>query len=168
MKEYRPIWGWPYSVASDGTIKNDRTNQIIKPQMSNAGYYRVRLWKDGVSKNYSVHRIVAEAFVPNPLLKPEVNHIDGNKENNNAENLEWVTDVENKRHCREVLGKVYRNPDMSAAYRVLMKKVRCIDTGETFESITAAAKSLGVLQSALSKSLISKNGVCKGRKFEYV
>lgn len=64
------------------------------------GYQRVNLWKNGVLTHKLVHRLVAEAFIPNPENKSQVNHIDGNKRNNNVCNLEWVTASENQIHAR--------------------------------------------------------------------
>lgn len=63
------------------------------------GYEIVDLYKNGKRKTVRVHRLVAEAFIPNNDNKPEVNHIDGNKHNNNVDNLEWVTKKENCRHA---------------------------------------------------------------------
>ena len=168
MAEYRKVLGWPYSVSDDGKIRSDRTGHILKPAVSNAGYLRVHFCVNGNGKNASIHRLVAEAFVPNPNMKPEVNHIDGNKLNNRAENLEWVTGAENKKHCREVLGKINKNPDLTAAHTARKKRVRCIDTGEEFESITIAAKSVGVTTQSLSAHLIGDNHSCRGMRFEYV
>src|SRR5699024_4237076 len=62
-------------------------------------YYRVLLYKDGVGKQFLVHRILMETFVPNPLKKEQVNHIDGDKTNNDLNNLEWVTKSENQLHA---------------------------------------------------------------------
>lgn len=168
MAEYRKVDGFPYSVTRDGVVRNDRTGRVRKPSVSNSGYYCVKLWDGERSKNSFVHRLVAIAFVPNPEGKPEVNHIDGDKTNNAASNLEWVTGVENKRHCREVLGKVNRHPDTRAAHNACKKRVRCIDTGEEYESITAAAKDIGVAQSALSTHLLGGHNRCKGMRFELV
>lgn len=72
---------------------------ILKQYKSNSGYYRVRLFKDGKYKNESVHRLVAFAFVANPMEKTTVNHIDGDKSNNTATNLEWNTPAENHAHA---------------------------------------------------------------------
>lgn len=74
------------------------------------GYYCVRLGKEGISKLYSVHRLVALTFLEIIDGKNQVNHIDGNKKNNNVSNLEWVSCKENINHCDEYLGRK-RNMD---------------------------------------------------------
>lgn len=168
MDEYQKIDGFPYSVTRDGVVRNDRTGHIKQAALANSGYYFVRLWVNGKGKNFFVHRLVAQAFVQNPENKPEVNHIDGDKTNNVASNLEWVTGAENKRHCREVLGKINRNPNTKAANNACKKRVRCIDTGTEYESITTAAKAIGSSQSSLSAHLLGWREKCKGLKFEYV
>jgi hypothetical protein len=73
-------WGNGKSFTSDGKLK------YIKQTLKANGYSQVKLFKDGVRKYYIVHRLVAKTFVPNPDNKPEVNHIDGNKQNNHASN----------------------------------------------------------------------------------
>ena len=166
MAEYRKIDGWPYSVSNDGKVRNDRTGHILKTACV-CGYEQVHLWNNGKTKNYLVHRLVANAFVPNPQGKPEVNHKDGVKTNNCFLNLEWVTGRENKKHCREVLGKINKHPDPTAAHEACKKRVRCIDTGTEYESITFAAKTIGVSQGSLSDHLLGRNRTCKGMTFEY-
>lgn len=83
-------------------IKNQtyvtRKEKILKPYISR-GYYQVSLCIDGKYRHFQVHRLVAEAFIPNPENKPQVNHIDGNKLNNDISNLEWVTRSENQLHA---------------------------------------------------------------------
>ena len=95
MKEWRSVPGYGYSVCNDGTVRNDKTGRILKPLLRNH-YFTVVLYDgNGNPKPFRVHRLVASAFVKNPFSKPCVNHIDENKLNNAANNLEWVTEKEN-------------------------------------------------------------------------
>jgi NUMOD4 motif-containing protein/HNH endonuclease len=100
-----------YEVSSNGRVKSlDRKSahgrcgtvklksKILKPYSCNGRYPRIPLCKEGRVKMHYVHRLVAEAFIDNPLNKPEVNHIDEVKNNNKAENLEWCTRMENVHH----------------------------------------------------------------------
>lgn len=99
-----------YTVREDGEVRS-RFGRIIKPQASSAGYLRVELFTAGSGRKHLVHRLVAKAFVANPDGKPHVNHVDGNKANNNAVNLEWVTQSENQIHAYRLgLQKGYRKP----------------------------------------------------------
>ena len=84
---------------SDYKIKE----KVLKQSDTTTGYKKVELHKDNKKrKSFKVHRLVAQAFIPNPENKREVNHIDGNKHNNNVNNLEWVTSSENKLHAFEM------------------------------------------------------------------
>jgi len=90
------------AVRSDGVTVNYRS-KIIKPSLKKTSckkhkYSCVNLSKNGTSKLHYIHRLVLQAFVPNPNNKPFVNHIDGNTQNNSIENLEWTTNKENLRH----------------------------------------------------------------------
>lgn len=100
-----------YQVSNSGRVKSlDRyiksgkgkrlkKGQILKGCVTNRGYVNQRLWKDNKLKNVLEHRLVAQAFIPNPDNLPEVNHIDGNKTNNHVDNLEWVTSSKNQKHA---------------------------------------------------------------------
>lgn len=90
-----------YQVSSFGRVKGPKG--IMTPSKTAKGYLRVCLSIDGKQVEEKVHRLVAEAFIANPDDLPQVNHIDGNKENNRAENLEWCTNQQNMIHCRQVL-----------------------------------------------------------------
>lgn len=81
------------------TVERIFKGKILKTSIDNHGYLQVNLSKNGKVKRFHVHRLVAEAFIPNPQNKPQVNHIDGNRANSNKNNLEWVTDRENKIHA---------------------------------------------------------------------
>lgn len=86
-----------YTISKNGVIRSLYTGKIIKQYLNRYGYYHVRLYKNKIPKNYTVHRLVAETFIPNIHNAESVNHIDGNKTNNKAENLEWVSSNENFR-----------------------------------------------------------------------
>ena len=87
-----------YEVSSFGNIRNAVTKKVLKTQDKH-GYRRLNLTINGKSKNISVHREVAKAFIPNPENKPQVNHKDGVHDNNHVNNLEWVTEEENFKHA---------------------------------------------------------------------
>lgn len=88
-----------YSISDTGLVMSERSGKLLKPSISNVGYYRIMLSLAGATLRTHIHRLVAEAFIPNPDRKPCVNHKDANKLNNNVENLEWVTYRENTMHA---------------------------------------------------------------------
>ncbi|KKM61143.1 hypothetical protein LCGC14_1534740 [marine sediment metagenome] len=112
--EWRKIEGYDgmYLISSDGSIKSvgrivkHKTKgkktiheRILEKRMMPFGYMLVSLWKNNNQKTYRVSRLVASAFIPNPLDKPTVNHINGNKTDDRVENLEWATYKENEQHA---------------------------------------------------------------------
>lgn len=90
-----------YQVSFSGKVRNAKTGKLIKPYINNSGYLKVSLYYDGKQHKKYVHQLVAQAFVtnPDPFTRDEVNHNDGNKLNNEASNLEWVTHKENMEHA---------------------------------------------------------------------
>ena len=96
------LYNGDYQISNLGRLKSFKRCmvKILKPSF-NGNYFFVYLHRNGEAKMHYVHILVAQTFVPNPDNKPFVNHIDGNKLNNYAENLEWVTPSENARHAFE-------------------------------------------------------------------
>ena len=141
-----------YQVSNFGRIKSfrgkDKSNgKILKVKPGKSGYVLVTLYKDYDKQVFKVHRLVATAFIPNPDNKPEVNHIDENKENNNVMNLEWVTTKENnsrgtkmQRQADKIRGRKLSEELKNRMGKSHMKKVICIETGEVFDSIKAASE----------------------------
>ena len=97
MENYRFIDGFEdYMVSDKGTVISLKFGRKEMKQHSNGKrYIGVGLTKNGVTKRFLIHRLVAQAFIPNPESKKEVNHIDENKLNNKSDNLEWLSHCEN-------------------------------------------------------------------------
>lgn len=96
-----------YEVSNNGRVRSwkkkgggvyDAPN-IMRQSSDQKGYKRINFLINGRTANKKLHRLVAEAFIPNPGNKPQVNHKDGDKSNNSVGNLEWVTNTENMRHA---------------------------------------------------------------------
>lgn len=105
---WKDIAGWEgrYKVSNLGRVlsynrPNGHKDAIVVPHPNEKGYLMVHLYRKPVSKTVKVHKLVAEAFIPNPAHLPEVNHIDGDKSNNRVDNLEWMTRKANVEHARK-------------------------------------------------------------------
>ena len=80
-----------YKVSNFGNVYSIKNKKRLKPYKNSCNYKRVNLWLNGRGENAVIHRLVAKAFIPNPLNLPQVNHKDENKANNYVDNLEWCT-----------------------------------------------------------------------------
>lgn len=96
-----------YQVSTWGRVRNERG--IMAQYHTEKGYMKVDLCRDGRRTKNRVHRLVAETFIPNYENLPEINHVDGNKENNSVTNLEWVSGKMNRDHEKVFLAGIYSN-----------------------------------------------------------
>ncbi|MBL7664476.1 MAG: HNH endonuclease [Bacteriovoracaceae bacterium] len=136
--EFRSIDGFSsYIISSDGIIKNLQTGKQLAIAPDNAGYLRVYLIRDnGRRSGQLIHRLLALAFIPNPDNKPCVNHIDGNKSNNDLKNLEWCTHKENTHHVIRTLEKRFGQKEKSLRAEMMVylaKKYTYAQIADAFE-----------------------------------
>ena len=154
-----------YQVSSEGNVKSlvrkhpcnkCSRERILKGQIQK-GYKKVMIYKDNKCKWVLIHRLVALAFIPNPENKPQVNHKDGNKLNNNVDNLEWVTASENQKHSVEVLHKQFHT-----------RKVMCIETKEVFNSLKEITEKTGINYKHISCCCKGKRQTTGGYHWKYI
>ena len=129
---------------------------ILKPSLGQWGYEQVTLRKEGSKKTVRVNRIIARTFIPNPNNLPQVNHIDGNKTNNNVENLEWCDASHNMKHCF--------NNHMSD----WTTKIKIVETGEVFNSKAECARKIKGYVSLIDACLRGERKTHKGYHFEII
>lgn len=146
-----------YIIHSDGTIYNKKGKSICRWK-DNVGYLQVKIIKDGKWHYKRVHRLVAEAFLPNPNNLLQVNHIDGDKTNNDISNLEWIDNKNNTQHG-------YDNNLYHSKHRCIKIEVYTLDDEyiTEFKSIRETAKKLNLNRKTLSRILFDN----KINNYEY-
>lgn len=162
MKEiYKTIEDYPnYEVSNLGNVRNKKTGRVLRPSVDKDGYLYVQLYNDNKPKTFRIHRLVTSTLIPNPENKKEVNHINGDKTNNCVSNLEWCTRSENVSHAYRAGLKFHSGGSPK-------QKVRCIETGQIFESQHQASRYFGCAVTQIRQSILNEWG-CKGYHFELV
>ena len=147
-----------YAVTEDGRIWSYKTKRFLSPGKHKGGYLQVALWKNNKPKYYFIHRLVAEAFIPNPDNLQQVNHKDENKTNNNVWNLEWRTRKYNMNYgtMRE------------RGARKIGKAVQCIETGITYWCANEAERQTGIWATHIRESCRNNNRTAGGYHWQNV
>lgn len=162
--EYKPVTGYEgcYIVTSDGDVINVKTGHVLQGEIKKEGYRCVILGYKNEYKHVLVHRLIASAFCDKPPDANEVNHINGIKTDNRAENLEWVTRKENLKHAYET-GLMPNNAIPKPVIATNM------DTGEkiTFPSIYKAARFFNVSQGNICMCCKGERPYANGYFWEY-
>ena len=190
MAVFKDVIGYEdeYEISSDGIVKSKdrlcidslgrkrfRKGKVLHPDIAQNGYYRITLSKNGKRKQVYLHRLLAEHFIDNPNDLPQINHKDGNKLNNNINNLEWCTVQENTIHAykngliHHVKGKDHPNYHKFGADSKKAKSVIAINvtTNETmtYGSIIDTKKD-GFCPSEVSRCC-NHGGIHKGFVFKF-
>ena len=156
-----------YQVSSYGRIRNKRNGRILKPAQDRYGYLRVSI---GNVDNVYIHRLVCETFMgPSRYCNAQVNHIDGNRQNNHIFNLEWCTPSKNI-SWGVMIGNVNPKNASKKARLVNLKKVRIPELNMIFASVKECAEYLNVAPTNVSRCLIGsrKGQKLHGYHIEYV
>lgn len=159
---WKEIPEFPYYEASNmGRIRSLKSGKpkIMKQRLDKDGYCKIGLMQNGKQKTMQVHRLIAMTFLPNPEELPQVNHKDEIKDNNNVDNLEWVTSRQNVNYK----DRTYRQAATFSDYIIV-----CMELNKSYPSMYAAAKDLGVYQSGISAVLNGAQHTCGGYHFKRI
>ena len=152
IKDYEGL----YAITRDGRVGSYKSNKFLKHKLAR-GYYYVSLYKEGKGKNFRIHRLVAEAFIPNPEGLPHVNHKDECKINNCVSNLEWCDAKYNANYG-------------TRTERIANKRsipVYCEELNKTFYGAREAARELGLDNSNISSCCKGKYKTSGGYHWKY-
>ena len=175
--DYKQIKNFPnYYIFNDGRVFSNNKHEFMIPKKHYKGYLCVTLSKQGKTKTFKIHRLVAQAFIPNPNNLPQVNHINGIKTDNNVNNLEWCTNSENQKHAYDVgLRKHYKGINCPLYKRPVLhgktiKPIKVIINGfeKKYCSINEAARDLQMLSKYIGQVVNGKRKNYKGYVFKEV
>ena len=148
-----------YEVSNLGKVRNIKSGRILKPYLTKKGYLMHLLYENNKQNHLLLHRIIATAFIDNPEEKPQVNHIDENKLNNDLSNLEWCTVRENNIHGTRT----------KRVAEKCSKKVIQLDLNDNvlneFESMTQAEQETGVSRRSIGRCCNGKLKSSRGFKW---
>lgn len=164
MEKWLKVKGYEerYEISDMGRIRRLSDGGLMRPAINQNGYQHVVLSKNGKTKDFRVHRLVATHFIENKAGKRDVNHKNGIKTDNRADNLEWLTHSENELHKIYTLGTPSK---LLGACR----PVKCLNTGVVYRSISEAKRELNLPKSThIQEVCAGKLKQTKGLMWSYV
>ena len=159
-----------YSIDENGNIRNDKRGTLVSQWVSKQGkgYYCVSLYfghkKQG---NFGVHRLLAQAFIPNPNNYDEVNHIDGNTKNNALTNLEWCSHIYNNNYGTKIQRQTQNHNYPKLGQHPAARKVQCIELDIIYDCAKSASLALGIDNSDIGKACKGKLKTAGGYHWRY-
>jgi hypothetical protein len=177
---WEPIAGFEgnYKICLEGLVKSveridclgrRHPEQIMKPKHNNRGYAQISLYRNGKRHYFLLHRLVAEHFIPNPDNLPQVNHKDENKDNNHSGNLEWCTNLYNRRYGTGYMRSVEKH-DYSMIGRGNRKPVNQYSkNGELickWDAIVLAEKATGIPARSIRRCFQHRKNIAGGYRWE--
>lgn len=168
---WKSITGYDnYAVSNLGKVKNLSNGKVLKPINAGNGYLRVGLYSNGKQKLVSLHRLVANAFIPNYKNLPQINHKNENKADNCVENLEWCTPKYNSNYGTKVT-RVVNTKQTNGIYEKFKDKIRkaiyCVETRKIYPSIKIASEITGLDRGGLSKACTGAYKTCGGYHWSF-
>jgi hypothetical protein len=157
-----------YCVTIDGKVFSEKSNKYLKPSFDKQGYARVGIYIGNYkTKTIKIHRLVAQAFIDNPFKKTDVNHINGIKNDNRIENLEWSTRSENMKHAfkngLKFISENQRNrfikmsKSQTNGNNPASRKIVNIQTGEIFDTIKEVLPLVNLKRTTFQAMLSNQN-----------
>ena len=153
---------WKYEVSSFGNIRHKKNKKNLWKNLSFWYVYQT-LSNNGRPKRYRLHRLIANAFIPNPEVKPLVNHKNWIKTDNRVENLEWATARENTNHNHKELKYKHNN----WAKKRVSQHDKEWNLIKIYESVAEAGRQLNIWHQQISNNLVMKQKYCHGFIFKY-
>jgi len=166
-EEWKIIEGYDnYMVSNLGRVKNIKTGLLLKPNTNKDGYLYVTIFSNKKPKSFTIHRLVAVAFIPNPYNLPQVNHKDEDKTNNCVDNLEWCDSKYNINYGTSLKRRAESQKNDHRSKPVEMFSLEWVKEGE-FISINEASRQTGIDKGNICNNCIGRCKSVGGHIFRY-